>query len=383
MKVYKFGGAFVQNIKNVRYILKDLNQTEYYSTIIVVSAINKSSNSLEDIIQTYLQKKEFYKKILDSIGEIHYEKVKKIFTYFKDVPKGIKNICKNLGYLLFNNKSDNFNYLYDQIISVGEIFLSIILSFYLKYSKINNTWIEIRNYLKTHYNYKHGALDCKLIYEHLENCNIFKTYVTHGFSDSNSNYFTVYLGSESSDYPTTIIIYYLSSKVVIIRNDVKEVINGNFNYVENSQVLEYLSYKETIDISFISKCILQLKIILLYKSAISWLILSYLKSENQVIGIFKGAKRDPNVSCFIQKLNVHLPVISPVDFTYNPEDILYVICKQITELNIKIGMINIAYFLVLIIIKDKFNSINILLNILVSSFIVTLEENVRLLYCNK
>lgn len=379
MKVYKFGGVSVQNEKNVRAILKVLNQTGYKSTIIVVSAMGKTTNALEDVIQAYFQNNDTYKILIDRIEEEHLEIVKKLFSNYTEVYNDIKNIFKNLRSLLINNTSDNFNFLYDQTVSFGEIISSRILSSFLNYSGITNTWIDSKNYLKTDDNYREGTIDWERTQKQFENFDTSQTYVTQGFIASNSGNFTVTLGREGSDYSAAIIAYCLHAEGVTIWKDVPGIMTGDPDYYENAQLLKSLSYEEAMDMSFFGASILHPKTIFpLYKGEIPLNIRSFLELENHGTYITKGIKGDPSVSCFIQKLNVHLLTISSIYFTYNLEDTLCILFKQLTELNIKTNMIKVSACSVSLVIEDKFNSINILLNILANSFNVTLEENVRL-----
>lgn len=379
MKVYKFGGASVQNEKNVRAILKVLNQTGYKSTIIVVSAMGKTTNALEDVIQAYFHNNDTYKLLIDRIEEEHLEIAKKLFSNYTEVYNDIKNIFKNLRSLLINNTSDNFNFLYDQTVSFGEIISSKILSSFLNYSGITNTWIDSRNYLKTDDNYREGTIDWERTQKQFENFDTSQTYVTQGFLASNSGNFTVTLGREGSDYSAAIIAYCLHAEGVTIWKDVPGIMTGDPDYYENAQLLKSLSYEEAMDMSFFGASILHPKTIFpLYKGEIPLNIRSFLELENHGTYITKGVKGDPSVSCFIRKLNVHLLTISSIYFTYNLEDTLCILFKQLTELNIKTNMIKVSACSVSLVIEDKFNSINILLNILANSFNVTLEENVRL-----
>lgn len=343
MRVCKCGGAYIINVCN---ILKVLGHTEYNSTIFVISDMGNLTYSLESSIQAYFQKGDIYKKILDRI-------------------KKIKKFLKNLNFFLFKNISPK------------------ILSLYLNYTKNTYIWINIINYLKTNFNNREGTVDWKFIQKQFKNFDIFKICLTQDFLISDSNYFiNVIREVSNSSYP--IITYYLNSKGDTCWKNVSEISHGDSNYIKNTQLLKSFSYKEVIDISFFGTSLLPLKNILpLHKGVILLIIHFLLGLENYGTNIMKGAKGDSNVFCTIQKLNVHLPTISSVDFTYNQKDTLYIIFKQFIELNINISIIRIFAFSVSLIIEVQFNSTNIFLNILINSFNVTLEEFVRLLYYNK
>lgn len=278
-----------------------------------------------------------------------------------------------------NNTSYNFNFMYDQIVSSGEIISSKIPSAYLNSYGTINTWIDISNFIKTDSNYREGNVDWEYKKKQFENFDISKTYVTLEFITSNSNNLTVTLGREGTDYSTAIIAYYLKSEEVTVWKDVTGIMTGDPAYFNQPKLIESLSYEYVMKMKLYGASVIHPKtILILQKNEIPLTIRSFLYSVKQGTTIKNWIKVDLYVSCIIQKLNVHLLTISSLAFSYKLEDNLYVIFKQLSELYVRISIIKISAFSVSLVFEDKFNSINILLNTLTESFNVTLKDNVCL-----
>ncbi len=278
-----------------------------------------------------------------------------------------------------NNTSYNFNFMYDQIVSSGEIISSKFPSAYLNSYGTINTWIDISNFIKTDSNYREGNVDWEYKKKQFENFDISKTYVTLEFITSNSNNLTVTLGREGTDYSTAIITYYLKSEEVTVWKDVTGIMTGDPVYFNQPKLIESLSYEYVMKMKLYGASVIHPKtILILQKNEIPLTIRSFLYSVKQGTTIKNWIKVDLYVSCIIQKLNVHLLTISFLAFSYKLEDNLYVIFKQLSELYVRISIIKISAFSVSLVFEDKFNSINILLNTLTESFNVTLKDNVCL-----
>ncbi len=279
-----------------------------------------------------------------------------------------------------NNTSYNFNFMYDQIVSSGEITFSKISSAYLNSYGTINTWIDISNFIKTDSNYREGNVDWEYKKKQFENFDISKTYVTLEFITSNSNNLTVTLGREGTDYSTAIIAYCLKyEEVTVWKKDVTGIMTGDPVYFNQPKLIESLSYEYVMEMKLYGTSVIHPKtILILQKNEIPLTIRSFLYSVKQGTTIKNWIKVDLYVSCIIQKLNVHLLTISSLAFSYKLEDNLYVIFKQLSELYVRISIIKISAFSVSLVFENKFNSINILLNTLTESFNVTLKDNVCL-----
>ena len=67
MKIFKFGGASVKDAQGVKNLTKVLEVSGTQKTLIVVSAMGKTTNSLEIVVDNYFNAKH---KLHSSIQEI-------------------------------------------------------------------------------------------------------------------------------------------------------------------------------------------------------------------------------------------------------------------------------------------------------------------------
>ena len=56
MKIFKFGGASIRDAYGVKNLLKVIKRKADSNTIVIVSAMGKTTNALENIVSTYFSK---------------------------------------------------------------------------------------------------------------------------------------------------------------------------------------------------------------------------------------------------------------------------------------------------------------------------------------
>ena len=79
MKVFKFGGASVKDAAGVQNLLLVLEKVGFKETLIVVSAMGKTTNALEAIIETYFKNKKQTPKGILALKQFHLDVVKDLF----------------------------------------------------------------------------------------------------------------------------------------------------------------------------------------------------------------------------------------------------------------------------------------------------------------
>src|SRR5690606_13290665 len=108
-----------------------------------------------------------------------------------------------------------------------------ILSAYFNEIGITNTWLDIRNFIKTNDNYRDAQVNWEKTQEHVsQGIDGSKLNITQGFLGSDDNNFTTTLGREGSDYTAAILAYCLNAHEVTIWKDVPGVLNADPRYFE-------------------------------------------------------------------------------------------------------------------------------------------------------
>ena len=251
MKIYKFGGASIKDADAIRNVANVLKQTNFTKGVIVASAMGKTTNALEEVVAAIFHNKNTLNEKIDFVEKYHLEIVNQLFENKNHrVFEKISMLFSQLKLFLDNNKSPLYNFVYDQIVSMGEVLSTTILSEYLNEIQFNNQWLDARNLIKTDNTYREAIVDWKLTEENIQQIKGNDIYVTQGFIGSDANCFSVTLGREGSDYSAAIFAYCLDAKSLTIWKDVPGVLNADPRYFEDYIQLQQISYTEAIELSF-------------------------------------------------------------------------------------------------------------------------------------
>ncbi len=139
MEVYKFGGASVKDAEGIRNLTAIVGNTEE-QLIVVVSALGKTTNALENVVNLLQADKEESRQDLEGIKEYHYSIISELDDG-KEEPLKLSKEFDTLYKLAGETSRNNYDYLYDQIVSFGEIFSSLIVGWWLNKSGIDCLWM--------------------------------------------------------------------------------------------------------------------------------------------------------------------------------------------------------------------------------------------------
>jgi aspartate kinase len=342
MKVLKFGGASVKDadsVKNVAHILSFYNAEKI---IAVISAMGKTTNALEKLLHAYYKASGDIDEEFSKIKEYHINITKELFTDSNHkIYSELENIFSFLKTKLLLPNSDNYDYEYDQIVPIGEIISSKIVSAYQNSVNINNTWIDARSIIRTNNVYREAEIDWDKTVELVKDSMQFhneKIYVTQGFIGSTAEHITTTLGREGSDFSAAILAYSLDAKEVVIWKDVPGVLNADPKYFDNTIKLDQLSYYDAIELAYYGASIIHPKTI---KPLQNKTIPLYVKSftNPKLAGtVIQSDKLEMKVPSFIFKMNQVLITISSRDFSFIAEQNLGDIFYKLSDLSIRINV---------------------------------------------
>jgi aspartate kinase len=341
MLVFKFGGASVKNADAVRNIATILSNYKA-PIIVVVSAMGKTTNALERLIESYYKADSNMLNALQEVKTYHYNIADSLFTtknlkIFKDLDRTFEELER----LLHRQPSMNFDYEYDQIVSYGEILSTLIVSAFLNDSGVTNSWIDIRNCLKTDSTFRDAKVDFELSAQLIDKTFNFekdKIYVTQGFIGSDINNLATTLGREGSDYSAAVIAYLMNAEKVVIWKDVPGVLNADPKYFDETVKLDKLSYLDAIELTYYGASVIHPKTIKpLQNKNIKLYVKSFLDPANEgtVIG---DNSYDSLIPSFIFKVDQVLIHISPTDFSFIAEDNLKIIFGLFAKHNINVNL---------------------------------------------
>lgn len=381
MRIFKFGGASVKDADGVKNVFDVLQKTGHEDVLIVISAMGKTTNALEIVIKNYFEKSNEFHASLQEVRKYHNQILLDLFDDEEhDVFFAVNSHFADLEYFLRSNKSPNYNFVYDQVISYGEIVSTTIVSHYFNHQGLKNNWIDVRNFIKTDATYRDANVDWeqtqKLISEGVKKKAL---NITQGFLGSDENNFTTTLGREGSDYTAAIFAYCLSAESVTIWKDVPGVMNADPRYFENAILLNQISYREAIELAFYGATVIHPKTLQpLQKKEIPLFVKSFINPLLPGTSVSKGEDLEPKTSCFIVKKNQLLISLSSIDFSFIMEENISEIFALLHKYKIKVSLIQNTAISFSICIEDKFGNFNELKTILSKKFKVSYNENVSL-----
>ena len=381
MKIFKFGGASVKDADGVKNVYDVLQKVGHEDVLVVISAMGKTTNALETVIKNYFDKSNEFHASLQEVRKYHNQILLELFDDEEhDVFFAVNSHFADLEYFLRSNKSPNYNFVYDQVISFGEIVSTTIVSHYFNHQGLKNNWLDVRNFIKTDATYRDANVDWDQTQTLISKGVKKKALnITQGFLGSDENNFTTTLGREGSDYTAAIFAYCLSAESVTIWKDVPGVMNADPRYFENAILLNQISYREAIELAFYGATVIHPKTLQpLQKKEIPLFVKSFINPLLPGTSVSKGEDLDPKTSCFIIKKNQLLISLSAIDFSFIMEENISEIFGLLHKYKIKVSLIQNTAISFSVCIEDKFGNFNELKTILSKKFKVSYNENVSL-----
>lgn len=251
MKIYKFGGASVKDAQGVRR-LAQIIQEEDLPLIVVVSAMGKTTDALERLTAEYWRHKNDYSDLFNEIKNYHFKIVEELFEPDHRIYAVLNQLFNQLYNRIHQNPSMNYDYEYDQIVSYGEMFSTIIVSEYLDKSGFPVSWLDVRTMIKTDNKFRDANVNWDLTLYKISSTDFSEkqVYVTQGFIASTFNGQTTTLGREGSDFTGAIFAWALNAESLTVWKDVEGVYSADPKRFSDAVKYERLSYQEAIELAF-------------------------------------------------------------------------------------------------------------------------------------
>jgi len=381
MQVYKFGGASIKDAQGVKNLASVLKSVGFDNTLVVASAMGKTTNAMELVLKNYFENKAELKNSIQDVKEFHNTILIDLFVNVQHASfKKVNQFFIELEDFLSKNKSPDYNFVYDQIIGYGELISTTIISQYLNEVGITNNWIDVRDYIKTDNYYRRANVNWEATQSKIsKNFNTSVLNITQGFLASDTNNFTTTLGREGSDYTSAIFAYCLNAEHVTIWKDVAGFLNADPRYFENAQLLHKISYREAIELAFYGATIIHPKTLQpLQQKEIPLFVKSFSNPKDSGTLIGKEIGLEPDIPCFIVKNNQVLISLSSLDFSYIVEENISAIFNLLHLYKMKVDVIQNSAISFSVCVDNIYNNLDKLLHQLKAKFKVTCYNNVSL-----
>lgn len=377
MKIFKFGGASVRDAEAVRNVLKVLQYAGTENRLVVISAMGKTTNALEVVVETYLKNGRYD---LSTVKDYHFGIMQELFGGKAEMAfSKVKSLFETLENFLEHNKSTQYDFVYDQIVSYGELISTTIVSEFLNSENLKNSWIDARLLIKTDSTYRDAQVNWEETQRNIKTAVNGEFIITQGFIGADANNFTTTLGREGSDYTAAIFAYCLNAESVTIWKDVQGIYNGDPRVFPNTQMLNEISYEEAIELAFYGASVIHPKTLQpLQRKEIPLFVKSFLNPQLEGSAVCKMNGLNPLVPCFIVKQNQALISLSSLDFSFMVEENISEIFNLFHQYQIKVNLIQNSAISFSVCVENKFNTLEKLIQHLKAKFKVTYTENVAL-----
>jgi aspartate kinase len=381
MKVFKFGGASIKSANAIKNVAKILNSQDLSNCLLVISAMGKMTNAFEKITDAYFNNdQEKLTESIDFTSNFHLKIINNLFAENHVIHQKITVLFGQLVRFLTQNKSRNYDYLYDQIVSYGELLSTTIVSDYLNEIKIYNNWVDVREIIITDAVFRDATVNWQETEKRIKTkIDFSKLTIVQGFIGGDLNGNTTTLGREGSDFTAGIFAYCLDAESLTIWKDVLGVLNADPREFKEVQLLEHISYEETIEMAFYGASVIHPKTIKpIQNKKIPLIVRSFKNLNSPGTKVSEGVTLEPTIPCFIVKKNQVLVSISSLDFSFIVEENISDIFKLFHKYQLKVNLIQNSAISFSVCVDNNLNHFDLFYNEIKNMYKVSFVKNVDL-----
>lgn len=257
MKVFKFGGASVNSVDRIKNLASIVERYREEELVIIISAMGKTTNALEKVVEAfYAGKKEEALQLFEIVKNQHLTTAKYLLvTHYNGCAEQLNDFFTEVEWLLHDKPVREFDYYYDQVVCVGELLSTCIISHFLNQEKLSNQWLDVRDIIRTDDNFRDAGVDWNYTAEKTTQAwaslsagkNIL---ITQGFIGSTDENESTTLGREGSDYTAALFANMLNAESLTIWKDVEGVMNADPKQFPDAQLISELNFNEVIEMAF-------------------------------------------------------------------------------------------------------------------------------------
>lgn len=255
--IFKFGGASVNSVERIQNLPHILNRFAGEKIMVVISAMGKTTNALEKVVEAFFAgKKDEALHLFNGIKQQHDSTAK--YLLVKNAlacDEQLRNIYTEVEWLLHDKPVREFDYYYDQVVCAGELLSTIIISAYFNETGVINEWIDVRDVMKTDNNYRDAGINWDITLQKTKEIFIpvyekKNVIITQGFIGCTDENESTTLGREGSDYSAAVFANMLNAKHLTIWKDVEGVMNADPKTYKQAQYISELNYDEVIEMAY-------------------------------------------------------------------------------------------------------------------------------------
>lgn len=343
MKVFKFGGASVKDAAGVRNVAAVLSHFPMDDLLIVVSAMGKTTNALEEVVWAYTEGHDAGSKVA-ALEQQHRAVLNEVAPVDAEARAALDEQFSALRLQLAGPVVLDVDHYYDQFVAFGELWSTIIVSAHLNAVGVANEWVDARRIIITDDRHRAANVQWDLLRTQVrERMPTFDRaparMVTQGFIGSTEDGHTTTLGREGSDFSAAIFAYALDAESVTIWKDVPGMFNADPKRFANTRLLEHISYKEAIELSYFGASVIHPRTLQpLQRKGIPLYVRSFMDLAAPGSTISEATDHDTLIPSFIVKPKQLLISITPRDLSFIVEENLGDIFLLFAKRNVRIDL---------------------------------------------
>lgn len=386
MKVFKFGGASVKNAEAVKNVTEIIRLFEGEKLLIVISAMGKTTNALEEVVDALWKRdKTTFDTKISEIHTFHSAILSQLFlSPVHPVYNQLSGIFQALENRYHEEVPDNYNYEYDQIVSLGEVISTLIVEAYVREYGLASKWTDARRLIRTDNTFRAANVDWKRTEELIQKqitrlFNESDIIITQGFIGHTPELLTTTLGREGSDFTAGIFAYCLNAENVTIWKDVPGMLNADPKYFEDTIKLDQISFQEAIELSYYGASVIHPKTVKpLQNKNIPLFVKSFVNPLADGTEIQSSTQFDHLIPSFIFKVNQLLISFRTRDFSFIVESHLSDIFNRLSAIGARINLMQNSALSFSILVDAEKANIETILNTFQSDYEVRYNEGLEL-----
>jgi aspartate kinase len=343
MLVFKFGGASVKDAAGMVNLANVVKKYQNDQLLIVVSAMGKTTNALEKLTKAYVNGDDELHTVYDDIKKYHYTILEQLFDADHPIFNEVANTFVEIDWIIEEEPHDDYDFIYDQIVSIGELVSTRIVNAYLNKTGLKSHWLDVRGYIHTDNTYREGVVEWTKtragISQDIPGLMQKGIVVTQGFLGGTSENFTTTLGREGSDYTASIFAACLGAESVTTWKDVPGILNADPKFFNDTVKFDELSYTEAIEMTYYGASVIHPKTIKpLQNARIPLFVKSFTNPDEAGTVIKENGINHFTKPVIILKQNQVLLSLSAKDYSFISENHLSSIFGLFAQRQVKVNM---------------------------------------------
>ena len=383
--IFKFGGASVKDAAGIRNVASIISKHGHHSgLVIVVSAMGKTTNALEQMLKLALEKAEFSAE-WQALKTMHYETAMQLFhtdEKQKQVLQALNGYFEELAEILRSATSAESDFIYDQAVSIGEYLSSFLLSSFLQSTGLPVFLLDASKFIRTNDNWREGEVDMDgstlLVQKQISPLLKDGFVLTQGFLGGTADGLRTTLGREGSDYTAALLAYFLDADSVSIWKDVPGVLSADPKWMPDAVLLPELSYQDAAELTYYGATVIHPKTIrpLAWKK-IPLFVCSFLNPDAKGTLVGPELKKHRQESR-IRKTGQVLVSLSSRDFSFMEESNIREVLQAFSDAGLKMQMLQVSATSISVVTDGEERRLEKALYKISSKYLVLFNRNLTL-----